>query len=173
MLIQVLLQILRGTPPWVFALLAGLVVLGWLQSRPREVKPALLLLLPAALGVYSLTRVLASFGPEIPVLAAWAAGTAAALLLNRALRQPAGARWSEASGSFLVPGSWMPLVLMMAMFFARYALALCQIMVPELVQGAGFGASASFGLGMLSGTFLARALWIRAQRPASPLFNLA
>jgi hypothetical protein len=171
MLTQILMQILRGTPTWVYALFLGLIVLGYLQSKPREVAPAMIAILPAALGVFSLSRVLAVFGPEPLALAAWAAGTAAALLLNRALKQPAGARWSEANRSFHVPGSWVPLALMMAIFFARYALAVSQVMVPDLLRSAGFAGAASFGFGLLSGAFLARALRVWSQRPAGPAFN--
>jgi len=171
MLTQILMQILRGTPVWVYPLFLGLVVMGYLQSKPREVAPAMIAILPLALGVFSLSRVLGAFGPEPWALAAWAAGTAAALLLNRALKQPAGARWSEANGSFHVPGSWVPLALMMAIFFARYALAVSLAIRPEIAHSTGFTAAASFGFGLLSGCFLARALRIWSQRPAGPAFN--
>lgn len=171
MLTQVLLQILRGTPVWVCPLFLGLIVLGYLQSKPRNVALAMVAILPVALGVFSLTRVLAVFGPAPLGLAAWATGTAAALLLNRALKQPAGARWSAATGTFHVPGSWVPLALMIAVFFARYALAVRLVMTPALVHSVGFAAAASFGFGLLSGIFLARALWVWSQRPAQPLFN--
>lgn len=171
MLTQILLQILRGTPLWVYPLLPGLIVLGYLQSKPRDVAPAMVAILPVALGVFSLTRVLAVFGPQALGLAAWAAGTAAALLANRALKQPAGARWSDASGSFHVPGSWVPLALMLAVFCARYALAVSLALAPGLVHTAAFAAAASFGLGLLSGIFIARAVWVWSQRPAAPLFN--
>ena len=173
MLQHILMQILRGTPVWVYPLFFGLIVLGYLQSRPREVAPARLAILPLALGLFSLSRVLGTFGPEAAALAAWVAGTAAALLLNRALKQPAGAHWSAASASFHVPGSWVPLVLMMAVFFARYAVAVSLSMGPGLAHSAGFATATSFGFGLLSGLFLARALWIWAQRPAEPLFNRA
>lgn len=173
MLMQILIQILRGTPLWVYPLFLGLVVLGYLQSKPRHVAPAMVAVLPVVLGALSLSRVLAAFGPAPAVLAAWAAGTAAALLLNRTLRQPVGARWSAAAGSFLVPGSWVPLALMMAMFFARYALAVTQAMAPALARSAGFESAASFGLGLLSGLFLSRALWIWSRRSAALQFNHA
>jgi len=173
MLMPILTQILRGTPLWVYPLFLGLVVLGYLQSKPRHIAPAMLAVLPVALGAFSLSRVLAAFGPAPAVLAAWAAGTAAALLLNRGLRQPAGARWSAATGRFLVPGSWVPLALMMAMFFARYALAVSQAMTPALVRSAGFESAASFGLGLLSGVFLARALWVWSRRATPSQFNHA
>jgi hypothetical protein len=171
MLTQILLQILRGTPVWVYPLFLGLVVMGYLQSKPREVAPAMVAILPVAIGVFSLSKVLAIFGLEPLGLAAWAAGTAAALLLNRALKQPAGARWSDANGTFHVPGSWVPLVLMMAVFFVRYALAVSLVMRPELAHSTGFTAAASFGSGLLSGVFLARALWVWSQRSAGPAFN--
>jgi len=171
MLTQILMQILRGTPLWVYPLFLGLVVLGYLQSKPRDVAPAAVAILPVALGVFSLSRVLTVFGPQPLALAAWAAGTAAALLLNRALNQPAGARWSAANGTFHVPGSWVPLALMMAVFFARYALAVSLAMSPGLVHSAGFAAAASFGFGLLSGIFIARALRVWSQRPAQPILH--
>jgi hypothetical protein len=171
MLTQVLLQILRHTPEWVYAVFLGLILLGLIQSRPRDLAPAMVAILPVALGAFSLTRVLAAFGPESLSLAAWVAGTAAALLLNRALKQPAGAHWSAATGKFHVPGSWVPLALMMAVFFARYALAVTLVMTPALVHSAAFVTAASFGFGLLSGLFLARALWVWSQRPAQPVVN--
>jgi hypothetical protein len=167
----ILKQILRGTPIWVYPLFLCLIVLGYLQSKPRDVAPAMLAILPVALGAFSLTRVLTVFGPEPLALAAWAAGTAAAVLLNSALKQPAGVRWSASTGSFHVPGSWAPLALMMAVFFARYALAVSLVMAPGLVHSAGFAAAAGFGFGLLSGMFIARALRVWSQRPAYPAFD--
>jgi hypothetical protein len=173
MLTQILTQILRGTPLWVYPLFLGLVFLGYLQSRPRNVAPAMLAVLPLALGVFSLSRVFGTFGWEPAPLAAWAAGTAAALLLNRALKQPAGAHWSAATNSFHVPGSWVPLALMMAIFFARYALAAGLAMAPDLVRSAGIATGASFGFGLLSGMFLARALRLWSLRPLQAAFQRA
>jgi hypothetical protein len=149
----------------------GLIVLGYVQSKPRDVAPAVLAILPVTLGVFSLARVLATFGPAPVALLSWVAGTAAALLLNRALTQPAGARWSAATGTFHVPGSWVPLALMMAVFFARYALAVSLAMTPDLAHSAGFTSVASFAFGLLSGIFLARALWVWSQRSAQSVFN--
>jgi hypothetical protein len=169
MLMQILLQILRGTPIWVYPLFVGLIVLGYIQSKPRNVAPPMVAILPVALGVFSLSRVLAAFGPAPLPLLAWAAGTAAALLLSRALKQPAGARWSTATGTFHVPGSWTPLVLLMAVFFARYALAVSLVMMPALAHSAGFATAASFGL--LSGMFIGRALWVWSQRSTQSVFN--
>jgi hypothetical protein len=65
----------------------------------------------------------------------------------------------------------VPLALMMAVFFARYALAVSLVMAPALMHSAAFSTAASFGFGLLSGIFLARALWVWSQRPAQPMFD--
>jgi len=169
MLTPIVTNILRGTPLWVLPLFLGLLALGYLQSRPRDLQPIRVAILPLALGAYSLARVLADFGPAPAHLAAWTAGGAAAILLNLALKQPAGARWSDANGTYHVPGSWLPLALMLAMFFARYALAAGLAMRPALILAPGFAAGVCFALGLLGGMFLARALWVWSRRKALPL----
>ena len=167
MLTQILFQILQRTPLWVFALFFGLLALGYLQSKPRELSAPRLALLPLAFGALSLAQVWVNFSAQPVAFLAWGGGTAAALLANRALKQPAGARWTAQNGSFHVPGSWTPLALMMAIFFGRYALGVSLTMAPALAYASGFAAAASFGFGLLSGAFLARALWVWSRRPAS------
>ncbi|MBE0620365.1 MAG: tat pathway signal sequence [Burkholderiales bacterium] len=166
MLTQILFQILQRTPVWVYGLFFGLLALGYLQSKPRELSKLRLAVLPLVLCALSLAQVWAGFSAQPLAYAAWSGGIAVALLANRALKQPAGARWSAASGTFHVPGSWTPLALMMAIFFARYALNVSLAFAPGLAQLSGFAAAASFGFGLLSGTFLARALWVWSLRPA-------
>ncbi len=166
MLMQILFQILQRTPAWVYGLFFGLLALGYVQSKSRELSPLRLAVLPLALGTFSLTQIWASFSAQPVVFAAWGAGIGAALLAHRAFGQPNGARWSAASGTFHVPGSWVPLALMMAMFFSRYALAVSLALRPGMAHSAAFASAAGFGLGLLSGTFFARALWVWSQRKA-------
>ena len=166
MFIQILTRIIQGTPTWVFGLLLALIAYGYVLSKDRNVRPVVVGILPIVLGVLSLSRIFSSFGAEPLALTAWAAGTAVALLANRTLKQPAGAAWSEATQTFHVPGSWIPLALMMAMFFARYAMAVLQVMSPSLIHTPQFSTAASFGFGLLSGVFAARAWWVWSRRAA-------
>ena len=166
MLMQILFQILQRTPPWVYGLFFGLLALGYVQSKSHELSPWRLAVLPVALGALSLAQVGVGFSAQPVGFAAWSAGIGAALLAHRAFGQPNGARWSAASGTFHVPGSWVPLALMMAMFFSRYALAVSLALRPGMAHSAAFASAAGFGLGLLSGTFFARALWVWSQRRA-------
>ena len=123
------IQILKGTPPWVFVLFFALLALGYLQSRPRVVSPARLAILPAFFIAYSLYGVASAFGGDTPHLLAWASGIGAAVLLGGMFGRRAGARWDAAAQAFHVPGSWVPLALMMTVFFARYAIAVTMAMM--------------------------------------------
>jgi hypothetical protein len=162
-----LLQILKGTPTWVFGLFFALLAIGVLQSRSRTVGVGRLAILPAAFIAFSLFGVVTAFGAQPVELIAWAAGIGTAVLLGRLLRPLPGARWDASSGGFHVPGSWTPLALMMTVFFARYAIAVSMAMNPGLAREAVFEAGASLVYGLLSGAFLARALRVLALRPAA------
>ena len=56
---------------------------------------------------------------------------------------------------------------MMVIFFARYAIAVSLAIQPSLAGSPSFSALAGLAYGLMSGTFLARALRVWAQRTES------
>jgi hypothetical protein len=164
-----LLQILQRTPAWVFALFAGLVVLGVMQSRSRELSLQRVALLPAVFLPLSLWGVWSAFGTEALAFGGWLAGIGAALLLNRWAQLPRNVGYAAATGRFRVEGSWGPLGLMMAIFFTRYAITVATTMQPDLKIVPVFITAVGLAYGLMSGLFLARALRIlsTAASPAS------
>ncbi len=58
-------QILTHTPLWVFALFFGLVYLGYLQSRTRQVSRGRLIVLPLAMLAWSLYSVWSTFDAHL------------------------------------------------------------------------------------------------------------
>jgi len=164
-----ILQILRHTPLWVFALFAGLVFLGVRQSRPSELGRTRVVLLPALFLTLSLLGIWSAFGPEALAFAGWLAGLGAALLLNRWAGLPRKVSYAADTQRFRVEGSWIPLAMMMAIFFTRYAIAVAVAMQPSLRAAPGFLAAVGFAYGLFSGSFLARALRILgAAAPSQP-----
>ena len=154
------LQILQRTPPWVFGLFALLVVLGVMQRRTRELGRTRVAVLPAIFLPLSLFGIGNAFGAEPLAFGGWFAGIGAALLLNRWARLPRNVAYAAATGRFRVEGSWIPLGLMMAIFFARYAIAVAIALQPALNTAPVFAAAVGFAYGLFSGTFLARAVRI-------------
>jgi hypothetical protein len=156
----VILQILQRTPPWVFVLFAVLLVLGAMQSRPRDIGRARVALMPAIFLPLSLWGIWSAFGPEVFAFAAWLAGVGAAVLINLYARAPRKVSYAPDTRLFHVAGSWIPLTMMMAIFFARYAIAVAMAMQPALKSMPVFAAGVGAAYGLMSGSFLARALRI-------------
>jgi alpha-beta hydrolase superfamily lysophospholipase len=160
----ILIEILRHTPSWVFVLFFALLALGYSQSRVRTLSRSRVAILPAAMAVFSCYGVISAFGVGPVGLACWEAGMAAAAALGVALGGPKGVVYSPATLSFSIPGSWLPLGLMMAIFFTKFAVGVTLARALPVAGEPVFVDAVSLGYGFFSGIFLARALVIwRAQ----------
>jgi hypothetical protein len=152
-----LMQILMHTPKWVFVLFAALLWLGVRQSLPRRVKLKRVMVMPIAIVILSIWGVLSGFGDSPLALLAWVAGAGlSALLLGFPL--PAGTRYDAVSGSFWIPGSIVPLVLLMGIFFAKYAVGAALAMHPEIAHRNDAAVAVGVLYGIFSGIFIVRAL---------------
>lgn len=167
------IAIVQHTPAWVWGLLATLVALGLLQTRPLEMSLTRVTLLPLVLTALSLGGVLGAFGHMPVALAAWAAGVAAALGLARKAVSVRGASWSASRGRLHVPGSWLPLVLIVSLFALKYGAGVSLALAPVLASDAAFAGLCSLAYGTFSGLFLARALSLRSLATRSAAMQTA
>ena len=145
-----LIQIITHTPTWVFGLLALLLWLGGRQLRAGQVSLVRMAVMPVAMASLSVYGVWSAFGGTPLAALAWAL----ALLLSPAT----GARYHPESRSFSMPGSALPLALMMGIFFTKYAMGVALVMHPGLAQDAAVALPVSALYGAFSGGFVARAL---------------
>lgn len=104
-------------------------------------------------------------------LPAWVTGLGAAWLALRGRAGTSAVRFSARTQPFHVPGSWVPLALMMALFSLKFGVGVALAHQPELRQSAGLAvAAASAAYGLFSGVFLGRALalWALARQALVP-----
>jgi hypothetical protein len=151
-----IIRILEHTPVWVWIVLAGVVALGYLQTRDREVSRSRALILPWAFVLLSLSAV--SFGAgglPLPLLV-WGLGFTGAWSFGRRFVAVRGASWAAATERFHVPGSWLPMLLMVALFLSRYVFGVVATLSPALRADAGFIALTSLAYGTFAGLFWAR-----------------
>ena len=162
-----LIHILQATPVRIWVLLAGLVALGVSQARRRRIGAARAVLLPGLLLVLSLAGVATSFGASATAFGAWAAGTALSLALASRLLPSPRAVWIAATDRFDVAGSWLPLVLILALFLTKYVAGVSFALHPELALDAGVAALCGATYGLFSGVCAARGwqLWRLRARP--------
>jgi hypothetical protein len=161
-------QILQHTPLWVWGLLGALVVLGLAQTRARDVSLMRVTALPVVLTALSLSGVLSAFGHLPIALISWTAGIATALTVGRNIVPVRGASWSPSTSTLHLPGSWLPLTLILGLFAIKYFAGVAVALHPQLATDHMFAGICSLGYGVFSGLFLGRALSLRRLSQASP-----
>lgn len=155
-----MIEILKHTPSWVFILFFALLAFGYFQSKGRTLSRGRVSILPVAMILLSFYGVYSAFGIVPASLAFWVLGVAIAVAGGVKLAAPRGVSFSAETRSFYVPGSWLPLALMMAIFFVKYAVGVVLARQLPIAGDATFAGSVSLGYGLLSGVFLARAIVI-------------
>jgi hypothetical protein len=163
--------ILKNTPTWVWGLLAALLALGISQLKARQAGLARIIVMPVAMTGFALSGMATTFGGAqlAWVLGAWL--SAAALVGGLfALGAPAaGTRYHAATRTFDLPGSMLPLVLIMGIFLTKYLVGVELAMQPRLATDSEFAVAIAALYGVFTGLFAGRAarLLRLAFRPAS------
>ncbi len=142
-------------PVWPFFLLAALVMLGYRQSRDRVVQPGTLAKVALAMLVLSLYGVTTAFGAHMVPVLAWAAAFAGAVFLGGPLVAPRGL--AKEGAAVRMPGSWVPMGLMMGIFMTKFGLGFAAGTGAHVLNEVWFIAVVSAVLGLFSGAFAARA----------------
>lgn len=159
---QALGAIVRGTPGWVWALLAALLVLGATQLRDRTAGLARAALMPLGMTAFSAWGTWSAFGHTglgVGVIAAWllaAAAVAALLAPGRAQGS-----YDAVRREFRLPGSVVPLLLIAGIFLVKWCVGVEMAFQPTLAGDAAFAFSVAAVYGVFSGLFAGRAarLW--------------
>jgi hypothetical protein len=153
-----ILNILSHTPLWVWSLLAALLALGFSQTRQRQVAPWRLLMLPLVLLGLGLWSMSSGFR-ALPLTAlVWIAALGAGTALLAGRPAPVGATWLPAAQRLRLPGSWMPMLLILIVFSLRYAANVGMALNPGWRHAPGLLLPLALLYGGFSGLFLGRAL---------------
>ncbi len=154
-------QILIHTPRWVWLLLLALLWLGLSQAVSRSASLRRSTVMPLAMIGLSLYGTVTAFGGNSQVLLVWLG--AVALMASAVMQLPLSdaCRYDPATQRFTLPGSWVPLMLILGLFATKYVVGAATAMQPTLAFDAGFSLGFSALYGAFSGVFLARAgrLW--------------
>lgn len=151
--------ILRQTPTWVWGLLAALLALGASQLRDRSASLLRVSLLPLAMTAFSLWGTASAFANS-PLLgralAVWAG--AAVLLVALLGRGRASASYDAATRRYALPGSVVPMALIVGIFLVKYGVGVELAMAPQLLRDAQYTLTVAALYGAFSGIFIGRAL---------------
>lgn len=153
-------DIIRYTPVWVWFLLTALLALGISQLRQRSVPPARLLALPLALLALGLWSTASNFAAPLLPLLTWGVALGAGVLLGRRLPVPAGTAWDGAR--LLLPGSAIPLVVIITIFLLRYVGSIALVLHPAWRAASEVALPMAAAFGLIGGMLLGRSLGLLA-----------
>ena len=152
---------LSHIPTWVFGVFALLLVLGIWLSRPRAVSPIAPVALAVGFPIYSLYGVVSAFEAAAATILPWVAALLLSALLGQRIFGPRNLARVPGTAKVQVPGSWLPLGLMMGIFLAKFVVGFVQGADLPVGHQAWFAPAVCFALGALSGGFVSRAVTIR------------
>ena len=158
---QVVGTILKNTPMWVWGLLAALLALGLSQLRARTASLTRIAIVPLAMTGFALWGIASAFGASgqiLWVMLAWAvpAAVISAILAPGAAAQ--GTRYDRSTRTYALPGTAVPLVLILGIFLTKYAVGVELTMQPRLAQDATFAMQIAALYGVFNGFFTGRAI---------------
>lgn len=164
-------SILHGTPLWVWAVLLALIALGLSATRTRQMALAHLTALPLAMTGLALWGVVSAFagsGRLAGLLALWLLCAGLALTWGWRGAAPAGTRYDPQRRVFRLPGSWVPMALILAVFLMKYGIGVQLALAPALAHDSAFALAVTALYGALSGVFAVRTLRVlRLARPTA------
>ncbi len=147
-------------PTWIYVLLATLLWLGYTQTKTRHISRLRITVLPIIFLGLSLYSVMHVPHALVAALVAWGIGIRLAFRLNDRINYGKGVSMDADREHYVVPGSWLPLMLMMSVFVVRFIqgyLVGSHTIDPDSFYTITVSALVS---GTISGTFLARAVQI-------------
>jgi hypothetical protein len=161
---QAIGSVLRSTPTWVWGLLAALVALGISQMRDRSASLLRVSIMPAAMTAFAIWGMTSAFGKSPAfgyVMLAWGLVAAIVFTAIGMTSAPKGTTYDPATRTYFLPGSWVPLALILVVFLTRYVVNVDIAMQPSLTRDAAYTVIVGGIYGISTGLFVGRAarLW--------------
>ncbi len=155
-------QVIRGTPLWVWAVLLLLGALGARQLHDREVQPATVLIAPIGFLIFGLLTTRRN-GLSLSV---WGVALVVGALFTMFVWRPVGqARYDAQTNRLHLPGSVVPICVMLSIFLLSYVIQVALSIEPSRNATLLWQIAPGLTLGLLSGLFLGRAVLLFRLRP--------
>ena len=152
-----MLDVILGTPVYLWVLLIALVLGGIKAARSRVISLGGLWPISVAFSVWSLYAVMTTYGMSGVTFLYWVCSMALGTGVGLLSVNGTPLRCDKDQRRLQLPGSWMPLVLSMVIFFLKYALGVIYALHPEQV-GVWRFFLVDLGATVLTGVFVGRSL---------------
>lgn len=124
-------QILSGTPWWVWALAVYFINMGYQATKPRTVPLLRLAILPTLFFYLSLQNLLHAFNFGPLTIATWASALICGISLGWWRNKRTPIQVDQQKKQVHLPGSWIPLILVIGIFSIKYYFGYTQATNPQ------------------------------------------
>ena len=151
-------QIIFNTPLWIWALLVFLIYRGIRAAGDREIRFGRVFIIPLVMLALSLHCIASTFDAGLAVMLTWLASAIVAGWLAWHFFDQGTIVAHPDRNTIFQPGSWMPMALMMGIFFTKYTVAVTLVLNPHYAQHAGFATGICTLYGVFNGIFIGNLL---------------
>lgn len=129
-----MIEILTGTPIWVYPLFLLLLWLGFSASRQRTRSRFALIRLPCIFVVWSILNIWLNARNLVPTVGAWAGGVILGASIGYLMFRSARVTRHTDAELIVVPGTWLTLCLIVAIFAMNYMFGYLRARSPGLLD---------------------------------------
>jgi hypothetical protein len=161
-----MLQIIPKIPFFVWPIFTVLLLAGLRARKPNAVPLYTLLLLPAIFLVWSFISFFEKYeGPQAAIF--WALSLATGFFLGFSHIQKTPLQFDKQKRAVLMPGSWIPLILSMSIFFSKFSIGILNGIYPHL-NGSNLFLCIELFTALITGIFAGRGLACLLKYRAAP-----
>jgi hypothetical protein len=170
---NMVVQIVANTPPWVWVLLAFLLFLGIRALRPGTAPLWRIAILPAIFCVWGVSGLFSLHTPTLGRILPWLAAIAVGVGIGMAISRLQPIRADKTHGLVRVPGGPLTLVLILGIFATKYVFGVLHGMSPALFAEPRYWLTEIVLSGTLTGMFVGRFIGLWRQYQAAPSEDLS
>ncbi|MCB1114668.1 MAG: hypothetical protein KDK62_07925 [Chlamydiia bacterium] len=153
---EILSEMLRGTPWWVFLIFGILVKIGLDATKSHRAPIGKLVIMPGGFFILSLVQLLKSPHFSAELLASFILALLVGAYGGFRLVQNKDIRFDAKKGLVYLPASWVTLTLVLTIFSAKYYFGYQLAAHPELEKDTHFAMQSLGTSGVCSGLFIGR-----------------
>lgn len=127
-----MLTILEKTPLFVWPLLAVLIWGGLRATKKNSVPINVLLVIPTGFFIWSLITFFGRFGAEGVSVLLWVVALGSGFVIGYAHMHTLNLEFIHEKKMVMMPGSWIPLMLSLSIFSAKFSIGILTGMRPQL-----------------------------------------
>lgn len=167
------MDILKSIPSWVVVTFFIYTAYGLAQFRARQVRAFRLVIQPSLIVLLTLASVLTGTLDHSLCLLTWLLGMVLAAIVGNSNKTSRGLRYSYQTKLIYIPGSWVPLLLMMLIYATLFMVNDISGEQHMQMNVALFSILVGLVYGLISGVFVARMLsaWQVKRRRLSNLIS--